>query len=91
MDIKVPEIADIQNQLNRIEETVQDLRTEGTPQPEWYNLTDACRLKGVAYNTVKSDFKYQPNRGVIDAMINGRKMWQRKTIEQWMGETDEDL
>ena len=49
MDIKVPEIADIQNQLNRIEETVPDLKTEGTPQPERYNLTDACRLKGVAY------------------------------------------
>ena len=60
--------------------------------PQWINLELACRIKGCAYNTVKSNRRLQPNNGVEDAKLGGRRVWSRETIlSNWIMKTDREL
>ena len=55
---------------------------------EWYTLQAACQKKGLCYNSAKSRRALQPNAGAPDAMLSGRKVWNRKTIQRWLSQTD---
>ena len=57
--------------------------------PEWINLQRACALKGIAYNSAKSKPRLQPNGGVADATLNGRRVWSKETVFKWLSVTDE--
>lgn len=58
---------------------------------EWWNLKDACDRKGLCYKTACNRKELQPNGGIPDGKIGGRKVWRWKTIEKWIEETDDML
>jgi hypothetical protein len=58
---------------------------------QWTSLEDACTLKGINYNTVKSTWWRQPKAGEPDEIINGRRYWTKETIEEWIQIGDRDL
>ena len=57
--------------------------------PAYFTLKRACELKGISYNSVKSNLRLQPSLGKEDCRISGRRMWRRATIEEWLNITDE--
>lgn len=58
---------------------------------EWYNLEDACKLKGINKKTTQNKPFLQPNGGIQDGRIGGRKAWKRATIESWVTKDDKDI
>jgi hypothetical protein len=88
MNVSIPEIEIVISKLNRLERKVLEIEQKIEPRQEWYNLREACTLKGLNYNSVSSRPQYQPNRGQEDAIIAGRKRWRRKTILSWLDVTD---
>lgn len=85
MQVDIPELKDITTRLGKIE---RRLAVREKETREWYNLKDACVRKGINYNTAKSITRYQPNHGIPEARLCGRKVWRRRTIERWLRETD---
>ena len=58
----------------------------------WFNLKEVCLLKNLNYKTACNQKQtLQPNQGVPDAMIGGRKMWNRSTVLGWILQSDEEL
>ena len=58
---------------------------------EWYPLDSACKLKGINKKTTQNKPYLQPNGGVPDGKIGGRKAWRRATIESWVTQDDKDI
>jgi len=61
------------------------------PISYWVHLREACRLKGLAYKTACNKPYLQPNDGVPEARIGGRKCWSWHTVIDWLPLTDDDL
>ena len=88
MEFAIPEIAELQKSIDELKELFTDaVRLD----QEWYDLESACRLKGVNKNTLYSKPKYQPNYGKADAIVCGKKRWNKSTIMEWLKQTDEDI
>lgn len=62
-----------------------------SPPKEWWNLKESCRRKGLNYKTACNKKYLQPNNGIPDAYVGGRKVWHRTTIEVWIKKTDEEM
>ncbi len=88
MEIHIPELEELKNEIIKMREI---LNTKPILTQEWYNLTEAFKFKGVNKNTVSNKPKYQPGYGKEDAIICGKKRWNRDTIAKWLGETDENI
>ena len=88
MERHIPELEDLKNEIIKMRELIN---TKPVLTQEWYDLTKACKLKGVNKNTVSNKPKYQPAYGKEDAIICGKKRWNRDTIAGWLKETDEDI
>ena len=88
MELQIPEISDIKKQIDELKEIM--INSVSLKQ-EWYDLEQACNLKGVKKNTLYSKPKYQPCFGKADALICGKKRWHRSTIHEWLKQTDEDI
>ena len=80
--------------IDQLVEEVKAVRREmhciGDESPEYYTLVTACEKKGIAYNTAKSNKHLQPNTGVEDVKIGGRRYWHRSTIEKWLKEVESE-
>ena len=61
------------------------------PNKFWFNLKEACTLKGLNYKTAGNRPWFQPNGGIGDGKVGGRKVWRRDTIIKWLEQTDDDL
>jgi len=61
------------------------------PHKYWISLREACDLKNLNYKTACNRTYLQPNQGIPDGIIGGRKMFRRETIENWVTLTDADL
>jgi len=91
MEVRIPEIEEIMEKLKTIESAIEEIKRMIKPDQVWYDLKSACSLKGLNYNTVISNPRYQPNFGIPDAVICGRKRWRRETILKWLEATDDCL
>lgn len=60
-------------------------------EKEWYDVRSAAERKGVNYNSLKSRLEHQPNGGIPDALLMGKKVWHRDTIKEWLSVTDDVL
>ena len=69
----------------------KELEREPLRMQEWLNLKESCRRKGINYKTVCNKRYLQPNNGIPDAYVGGRKVWHRTTIEVWIKKTDEEM
>lgn len=58
---------------------------------EWWNLREACEKKGLCYKTACNRKELQPNGGISEGKIGGRKMWRWTTIERWLALTDDEI
>ena len=86
MELTIPELNEIRIRLTDIERLLQ-----GAGGPEWYTLRAACDRKGINYNTARVLRHLQPGGGVPDALLVGRRVWHRVTVEQWLQQTDEEV
>jgi tagatose-1,6-bisphosphate aldolase len=57
---------------------------------EWVYLKEACRIKGVNYRTIARNDRLwqQPNGGVADGILCGRRAWKRRSIMEWIEKDD---
>lgn len=84
----------IKNVLNEhIGSEIHDLDEYGliVPLKAWFNLREACELKGISYKTACNKTYLQPNRGISEGSVGGRKVFTRKTIINWLPKTDSDI
>lgn len=58
---------------------------------EWFDLREACELKGLNYKTSCNRTMLQPNKGESDGNIGGRKKWRKQTIINWLSLCDEEI
>jgi len=88
MELHIPEILDLKKSI----EELKSLFSESILlDQEWYDLEQACKLKGVNKNTLYAKPKYQPGYGKEDGRVCGKKRWRRTTIQKWLKETDADI
>lgn len=56
---------------------------------QWYDLETCHKLRGAgAYSTFKNNRWYQPKGGIPDAIVQGRHVWSRETVAEWVQLTD---
>lgn len=91
MEVALPEVEQLINEVKLLKAEIADMKGVLTPSQRWFDLKSACELKGVNYNTVVSTHRYQPNKGIADAVICGRKRWSRETVMDWLDVIDSDL
>ena len=59
---------------------------------QWYDLEACYKLRGGgAFSTMKNNRWYQPKGAIPDAYIQGRKVWSRETVAEWLEQTDKTL
>jgi hypothetical protein len=85
---RIPALSEISFEMGRVVERLEVLENKVDPQPAWYDLKTAARIKGLNLNTLRSRQILQPNKGIPDGIISGKKMWRRETILRWIDETD---
>lgn len=91
MEVALPEVEQLINEVKLLKSEIAEMKGVLTPSQRWFDLKSACELKGVNYNTVVSTHRYQPNKGIADAVICGRKRWSRETVMDWLDVIDSDL
>ena len=69
-------------------EAMKEIHSSSVHSQEWWNLRDAVKRKGLSYKTSCNRRELQPNRGIPDGKVGGRKVWHWTTIEEWIGKTD---
>lgn len=88
MVFEIPEIAEIFKSLEEIKLRLN----EPTLEKEWYTAEECWKLKGGgALSTFKTNRKYQCKCGRPDGYVGGRKVWNRKSVIEWLSVTDENL
>lgn len=91
MNLEIPEIKQIVDSLNELKETLS-AKKEPDVTSEWYNDEQCWKLKGgMALNTYRSNRYYQCKGGIPDAYVGGRKVWNRKSVMEWLPLTDVQL
>lgn len=59
---------------------------------QWYDLQTCFELRGGgAFSTFKNNRWYQPKGGIPDAVVQGRHVWSRETVAEWLTYTDKNL
>lgn len=58
----------------------------------WYDLETCFMLRGGgSFSTFRCKRYYQPKGGIPDAIVQGRNVWSRETVAEWLQLTDNDL
>ena len=91
MNVAIPEIETLRGELEKLTQELSEIKTRISPQKKWWNLKEACEVKGLCYKTASNRPRLQPCAGVEDGRIGGRKVWKIDTIEKWFEQTDHDL
>ena len=63
----------------------------GLPYQVWYTLKECCEKKNLNYSTALNRKYLQPNSGVPDGEIGGKRVWKRATVLEWINKTDSEL
>jgi len=66
-------------------------QTIEVPKKQWFNLTEACELKGINFKSACNKPYLKPNCGKEDGIIAGRKSWKLETILRWLNQDDSEL
>lgn len=77
------------NYQDDVEKTIT--QTIEIPKKQWFNLKEACKLKGVNYKSVCNKPYLKPCCGKPDGIIAGRPSWRLETILTWLNQTDDEL
>ena len=55
----------------------------------WFKLREACELKNLNYKTACNRKELQPNKGISEGLIGGRRCFKRETVIRWLDQTDD--
>lgn len=88
MEFILGKIEDLTKEIKSLKDDVVFLRDKIKQDQVWFDLKQACAMKGINYNTVVSKAGLQPRHGKADAVIAGRRRWRRETIIDWLEMTD---
>lgn len=90
MNFEIPEIQQLIIEVQKLKATVENNKTE--LGQEWYNDEQCWKLKGgFSLNTYRTNRFYQVKGGIPDAYVGGRKVWSRKSVQEWLLITDDQL
>ena len=89
--VELPEIQKLIKQIEILKKEIAELKTIVKPEKMWYTLKEACALKGINQKTTQNKHYLQPNKGIPDGTIGGRKCWKSETVMKWVLMTDEDI
>jgi len=64
---------------------------ENIPIKEWFTLKECSLYKGIHYKTFCNRVVLQPNQGIADGYIGGRKCFRRETLIHWITQTDDEI
>lgn len=81
----------ILQELHLLRNAFNKFQAQSSMIPRYYNKREACELKGVNYNTTRTQHWSLPKGGRADKMINGSPRWSRETIQEWLEIGDEDF
>ena len=81
----------LKKEITELKALIEELATQVVHEPEWYTLKEACEKKGINHKTILNRTNLQPNQGIPEGKIGGRKKWSRETIKKWLPLTDEDI
>ena len=70
---------------------MEEIKSCVIPNKFWFNLKEACELKGLNYKTAGNNRRFQPNGGIREGKNGGRNAWKRETIIKWLEQTDDEL
>ena len=94
MNVEFPEIAEVKKALTETVDRLEHLEklSVETLTAEWYNDEACWKLKGGgSLKSFRVRRYWQPKGGIADALIQGRKCWNRETVREWLKVTDEQL
>lgn len=97
MTVQINDNGNIEKLLEMLPDVVDTFRTaaairDNTLIAQWYDLQTCFELRGGgAFSTFKSNRWYQPKGGIPDAVVQGRHVWSRETVAEWLTCTDKDL
>lgn len=61
------------------------------PKKAWFTLREVCEFKNIGYKHICNKKFLQPNGGIPDGTIGGKKQWVRETVLDWVLKTDKEL
>lgn len=89
MDIQIPEISIVLDELAEIKKSLQEKQDITA---FWFNDQQCWELKGgMSLNTYRTNRFYQCKGGIPDAFVGGRKVWNRESVIEWLSITDDQL
>lgn len=94
MEFQIPEITQLLEEVHSLTTEIQNLKSKSKYDdlPEWLNDEQCHALKGgCSLNTYRSRRWYQVLGGRPEAIVGGRKVWNKKTVIDWLSVTDDQL
>lgn len=92
MDLNFPELSEISEEIKNINLMLKEIISSDKLLSEWYNDEQCWKLKGGGtLNSFRAHRYYQPKGGIPDAKVGGRKVWNKKTVQEWLLITDDQL
>lgn len=86
--MEIPEFAMILDEVKSLRIAL----TKKEQSPEWFNDEECWKAKGgCSLSTYRSNRFYQCKGGIPDGYVGGRKVWNRKSVEEWISITDDRL
>lgn len=83
-DDRTPEILEKLKQLEKL--------VTSPVIPEWLNDEQCWKLKGgMALSTYRNSRWFQCKGGIPDGRVGGRKVWNKKSVLEWLPIADSDL
>lgn len=61
------------------------------PRTAWITLREACSAKNLNFRTASNRPWLQPNDGVAEGRIGGKKAFRRETVAAWLAFSDEQI
>jgi hypothetical protein len=61
------------------------------PDKAFFTLSEACAVKGINCKTARNKRILQPNKGIPDGKLGGRKVWSYETISNWIRLLDNQI
>ncbi len=61
------------------------------PRKAFFTLNEVCYYKNLNYKTACNRVVLQPNSGIADGKVGGRKVWRFATVASWISLTDDEL
>ena len=93
LQISAADSENLEKLLNELPDLLKAIQ-ENKKQLEskWYDLETCYKLRGGgSFSTFRCNRYYQPKGGIPDAKVQGRIVWSKETVVEWLSLTDKDL